>query len=116
MEVAMHRLESIQSNMRINLSGRDVGVAQDSLDCTQIGAVFYHVRGQTMAQHMWTGMTAGRRSCLHHLPHPLSRQPATPASHKERGGNLAVQEYGTSLFQIGSQRLLSRATHWDHSF
>jgi hypothetical protein len=56
MKVAIDRLQSIQRYMRINLARRNIGMAQDRLHCPKISAVFYHVGGAAMAQHVRTGM------------------------------------------------------------
>ena len=77
--------QAIQSDVRIDLSRRNIGVAEDCLHGAQISAVLYHVRGATVAQHMRTNVPAGALSrCADHLPDTLARQLATPSADKEQ--------------------------------
>src|SRR4051794_31398780 len=73
MVFAVHRLQSIERNVRIDLRGRDISVAQEGLDGPQIGAVLHHMGGTPGAQHVWAGLPRpfGGRSA-HELPNPLS--------------------------------------------
>ena len=54
----MHCFETAQREMRVDLRGGDVGVTQQSLHTAQVGAMFHHVRGAAMAQHVRAGMPA----------------------------------------------------------
>src|SRR6478735_6810491 len=68
----VHTLQSIQRQMRVYLGSRNIGVAQDDLHGAQIGAVFDHVRGTTMPQHVRAGIASGaHRGRANHLPDPL---------------------------------------------
>jgi len=76
MVLLVNALQPIQCHVGVNLRGRDVGVAKQSLDSSQIGAILDHVRGAAMAQHMRTGVTPSLLGCNpNHLPHSLTRNP-----------------------------------------
>ena len=65
---------AIECDMRIHLGRRNIGVAEDGLDCPEVGAVFYHVRCATVAEHVRTGFAAGPWRCgANDLPYPLTR-------------------------------------------
>ena len=44
--------QSVERHVRIDLRGRNIGVAQDRLHRTQVRTVFHHVRGTGVAQHV----------------------------------------------------------------
>ena len=48
--------QPIKCHVSIDLRGGYVGMSQNGLHGTQICAVTDHVRGTTVAQHMWTGL------------------------------------------------------------
>src|SRR6516165_440522 len=52
MQVAHQALQALLHHMRVDLRGRDVGVAEQRLDDAQIGAVMQKVAGEGMSQHM----------------------------------------------------------------
>ena len=54
-----HAFQTIESDMGINLSGRNVGVAEQGLHRAQVGAVFYHVSSTAVAEHVRTGVPPG---------------------------------------------------------
>ena len=69
----VYAFQPIQGDMGINLRGRNVGVAEDRLNGSQVGAVFYHVGGTTVAQHVRTGVASSARRCdSYHLPDSLA--------------------------------------------
>src|ERR1700731_2021832 len=68
MKFPIDSLQPVQGHMRVNLAGGNIGMAQNCLHCTQVRAVFHHVRGATVAQHVWTGVPSGSRCLFHHLP------------------------------------------------
>ena len=49
----MHCLQSILINMRVNLRGADVAVAQQFLHDAKIGAAADEVSGEAMPQGVW---------------------------------------------------------------
>src|SRR5678815_370026 len=81
----VHTLQSIQRQMRVHLGSGNIGVAQDDLYGAQIGAIFDHVRGTTMPQHVRAGIASGaHRGRANHLPDPLSGQFSAPAPQKKK--------------------------------
>lgn len=50
MMLLMQRLQPCLRDMRINLRCGEVGMAEEHLDHTQVGAVVEQVRGESMAQ------------------------------------------------------------------
>ena len=52
-------LQAVQRDVGIDLRRRNVGVTEDGLHCAEVGAVFYHVGGATVAQHMRAGVASG---------------------------------------------------------
>ena len=66
-----HGLQAAQRQVRVNLRGRNVGVAQQQLHAAQVGAVLHHVCGATVAQRVRTGLAIRQ---LYQVPHPLARQ------------------------------------------
>jgi len=69
MMLAMDGFESSQGEVRVDLRSRDIGVAKHELDRAQVGAVFDHVRGATVAQGMRACRVVGG---LDHEPHGLA--------------------------------------------
>ena len=61
-------LQSLQRNLRVNLCGLDVLVAEDLLDVTDIGSVLVHVRRHAVPQEMARPHFAELRG-LDMLPH-----------------------------------------------
>ncbi len=55
MVLAVDALEVLHRDVRVDLRGGDVGVAEQALDTAQVGAVLDHVSGATVAQHVRTG-------------------------------------------------------------
>src|SRR5450432_517903 len=58
MKLAINTLQPVQRDMRINLCSGNICVAKNGLHGAQVSAVFYHVRGATVAQHMRTGVSS----------------------------------------------------------
>src|SRR5260370_39421865 len=68
----VHALQSVQRDVGIDLRRRNVGVAENRLHGAQVGAVFYHASGATVAQHVRAGVGSNaRRSCPYPLPDAL---------------------------------------------
>src|SRR5438034_5486544 len=68
-------LQPVQSDMGINLRGRNVCVAEDGLHGAQVGTIFYHVRRAAVAQHVWAGVASrARGSKSNNLPDALARK------------------------------------------
>jgi hypothetical protein len=77
----IHTLQSIEREVRVDLRGRNIGVAQNGLNRAQVCAVLDHVCGTTMAQHVRTGIASHARRCRsNHLPDPLTSQFASSTS------------------------------------
>ena len=92
MMLAMHGLQPAQRQVRIDLRGGNVGVAQQQLHAAQIGAVLHHVRGATVAQPVRAGALFGR---LHQVPDPLPRQ--RHAAQGEKQPRRILPRYGAGL-------------------
>src|SRR5207249_10212070 len=88
MVILINFLHAIKRNVLVNLRSRNISVAQDGLDGSEICAVLHHVRRATMAQHMRAGVaTCAQRSGADNLPNTLPRQLAGASSQKkERRG------------------------------
>ena len=79
----IHVLEAVEREMRINLGSRNVGVAENSLHGAQVGAIFHHVRGAAVAQHVRAGMASDvKGSGVDHLPNALASEGARAATEK----------------------------------
>ncbi len=75
MMLLIHILQPIQRQVRVDLRGRNIGMAEDRLHRAQVGAVFHHVGGATVAQHVRTGIASRTRgSRANHLPDALAGQ------------------------------------------
>lgn len=58
MMLLINGLQSIQSNVGVDLGSGYVGVTQYGLYGAQVSAIINHMRGATVAQHVRTGRTA----------------------------------------------------------
>jgi hypothetical protein len=75
MMLRVYALQAIERDVRINLRGRNVGVAEDRLDCAQVGSVLHHVRSAGVAKHVRTGVASRRCARFsYHLPESLTGQ------------------------------------------
>ena len=75
-------------HMRIDLRGRDVGMAKDLLQRAQVGAAGEHMRRERMAQHV--GMQAldthrATRAFAERM-HALAREPGAVLVQEDRAG------------------------------
>ena len=69
--------------MRINLRGRNVGVAEDGLHGPEIGAIFHHVRCAGVPKHVRAGVASRNETGLRdQLPQALTGQ-ATASGDQE---------------------------------
>src|ERR1043166_9671192 len=76
MMLCIYILQPVESDVRVDLRGRDVGVSENGLDGAEIGAPLDHVGGATMAQHVRAGAASGAGSgAMRDLPDPLARNP-----------------------------------------
>src|SRR5262252_8539304 len=83
MMLAINIFQPVERHMRVNLRGRNVGMAENRLDGTQIGAIFDHMRGATVTKHMGACFPSyAHRSLLHHLPHALTAKLASASPRK----------------------------------
>lgn len=57
---AMDCLQTTQREVRVDLSGCDIGVSQQRLHGAEVRAMLHHVGGATMPQHMRAGVTVRR--------------------------------------------------------
>jgi len=71
--------------MRINLRGRNIGMAENSLHGAKIGTILHHVRGAGMPQHVRARVTAGsQRGLTDELPNSLASQSTRANSNKQQ--------------------------------
>ena len=56
--VRENTLQAVEGNVRINLRGRNVGVAEDGLYCSEIGPILDHMRRAGVTQHVRTGVAS----------------------------------------------------------
>jgi hypothetical protein len=81
---ANHLRQSLLGDMGVDLSGGDVGMAEQGLNHAQIGAAIQKVRGEGVAKDMRTDsarIDAGRpRGFLKELGEAPWRQSATPTA------------------------------------
>ena len=64
----VHGFETAERKVRVDLCSGDVGVAEHHLHAAQVGAVFHHVCGATVAQSVGAGGVVG---ALDEAPDPL---------------------------------------------
>src|SRR5207244_3699589 len=101
-------------NVGVNLRGGDIGVAQDGLHRSEIGAVLNHVRGATMPKHVRTHVTADSlRPSSYHLPQPLPGKLSPPATDEEPRRIFGEQR---AHGQPRAQSLRSRDPEWCDAF
>ncbi len=53
MGVLVHRLQSVASDLSVDLGGRQIGVTEEFLYCAQVGTAFQQVGGKRVAQRVW---------------------------------------------------------------
>src|SRR5215472_1053096 len=97
MELAIDALDTVQRYVRIDLAGGNIGMAEDCLDSSQVGAVLHHVRGAAVAEHVWAGVTRRSGSRAYHLPDALPRQAAAAPPHEQHRRHLPVQQQNPSM-------------------
>ena len=78
------RLQALLADMRVTLSGRHIGVAQQFLHRAKVGAVVQQMSGIRVAQRM--GMRRCERPCVDDAPHVAGSQPSATRIDKERNG------------------------------
>jgi len=54
----VHAFQPVERQVRIYLRGRNIGMAKDRLHRAQVRAIFDHVRGTAMTQHVRAGVAA----------------------------------------------------------
>jgi hypothetical protein len=113
MKLSMDRFEPLLIDMRVNLRGRDIGVAEHFLDDAKIGAVAEQVRGETVPQQMWIDicLQAGMFGVLlYDLPDARGGYPR-PASREENfAAAPALHEFRTFARQIRGERFARLAS------
>src|SRR5450759_3805018 len=101
MMLLVNPIQPVEREMRIDLRCRNVGMAEDGLHRAQIGAIFHHVSGATVAQHVRAGMThrlSGR--VIHYLPYPLSGDVPRPARDEQERRRRCVRQQWARMLQI----------------
>src|ERR1700758_2402762 len=80
----IHTPQSIEGQMRVHLRRRNIRMAQNGLYGAQVSAIFYHVSGAGVPQHVRRGMPpGGHRSLSYHLPDALPGQLAAAICNKQ---------------------------------
>src|SRR5215469_9158554 len=59
MMLLIHGLQPIEGQVRVDLGGRNVGVAEDCLHRAKVGPIFDHMARTGMPQHVRRGRSAG---------------------------------------------------------
>src|SRR5689334_22420876 len=109
MMLLIHALQPVYRNMGIDLCRRDIRMTQNCLHSAEVGAVFNHMRGTTVAQHMRAGIAS--RICgrsTDHLPDPLPAEFACTTSKKQKWRTLPLCELRARAFHVGAQCFLGR--------
>src|SRR5438105_1267608 len=77
--------ESLARDVRVNLRGREVAVAEHGLDAARVGSVFEQVRGEAVAKDVRRDAAYARlcRVALEQSPHALPRERATHVAYEE---------------------------------
>ena len=97
----VHALQSVKRDMRIDLRGRNVGVAEDGLHGPQVGAVLYHVRRARVPQHVRTGMASRSKTSLpNQLPNPLTAQASASSTQEQERRTTCLCNYFPAAFQV----------------
>src|ERR1700730_2128138 len=82
-------------------------MAQDRLHCAQICAIFHHVRGTTVPQHVRTDITScARGSGANHLPDALPAQLPCASSEEQERRSLPFRENWSPVLHVLGQRIL----------
>jgi hypothetical protein len=86
--------------MRINLRGRNVGMAENSLHRAQVRSILDHMRSAGVPQHVRTGVTSRRATRFaDQLPDPLPRQAPPPVPKNKRGELLFLASTSLPFFR-----------------
>src|SRR5277367_2946651 len=73
MMLGIHALQAVERYVRVNLCGRNVGMAKDCLDGAKVRPVLDHVSRAGMPQHVGAGMASTGKRCLaDYLPQSLA--------------------------------------------
>ena len=76
MKLSMDGLEPLLIDVRVNLRGRNIGMAEHFLNDAEIGAVAKQMRRETVPKQMWinVGLQSGMlRMLFHNLPDARGR-------------------------------------------
>src|SRR5438445_291981 len=101
MVLLVNVLQPVEREMGINLGGRNISVAENSLDGAQVGAVFDHMRGAGVAQHVRRCLApGGGRRILHHLPDSLAGELHAAMAEKKKRRGIAGHQDRARLTEI----------------
>ena len=78
------RLQALLADMRVALSGRHIGVAQQFLHSAKISAVVQQMSGIRVAQRM--RMRGCERPCVDDASHVAGSQPSATRINEQRNG------------------------------
>ena len=107
-ERAIHALERRRRQVRVDLRGRDVGVAEHRLHRAQVGPALEQVAGERVAQHVRRHAPlepGGGRRAAHDRPQRLARE------RTRRGGSRRVGPRRGAGCRAAARRCRYRRTH-----
>ena len=99
----MQRLQPCLCDVRVNLRGGKIGVAEEHLDHAQIGAVIEQMRGESVAQGVWRQRrlnAGGARVDLEVVPEGLARHGPAARGGEQRIGRTAPDQPRPTFSEI----------------
>ncbi len=109
MGLVVHLQHVFHRQLRVALRSRESFVAEQFLNCAEVGAFFQHVRPESMAQRVRVdvrGKTFGDGNFLNDAADAARGKPAAPPVDEQRGSVLAGS--GKKLSVAREDRLLAR--------
>src|ERR1039458_10106489 len=101
MMLRVHALRPVERNVRINMRGRYVGVAEDGLHRAQVGPILHHMRRAGVTQHVRTGVASrGETRFADQLPDALTCQAAASCAQEQERRTSFLSDYFPAAFQV----------------
>src|SRR5439155_3224257 len=114
MKLPMHSFKPLLIDMRIDLSRRNIGVAEHLLNNPQIGAIPEQMRRETMAEKVRVNVLlqpGAPRVLLHDLPDTRRRYLAASFRKKNFAAATPFYKFGPLHRQIGHERFTCFSTY-----